>query len=74
MPGLIEPSRELLAVERAEDGNFVGLCPDCLAQQVIAPIPVLMRDPTDAVPIAGGCDVCGANWHATLPLYVEARP
>ncbi len=68
MPGLID-SRELLNVERAEDGNFVGVCAFCGAQVVIEPLYVL-NDAMPDVGVAGGCEHCGQPFDAVLPLCV----
>ena len=68
MPGLVA-SRELLNVERAEDGNFVGVCPWCMAQIVIEPLEVLNHDMPD-VGIYGSCAACGGCFDAVLPLCV----
>lgn len=72
MPGLIDGSHELLNVERAEDGNFVGLCAVCLGQIVIAPVEVLNRDMPD-VGVYGSCEHCGACFDAVLPLCVTVE-
>lgn len=72
MPDLVGVSRELLNVERAEDGNFVAVCGFCYGQIVIEPMPVCNHDMPD-VGVYGACEWCGQAFHAVLPLCVEVE-